>query len=92
MDLGTGQPNDHDRLVEVVTMVKDIHKAVMGNGQPGLIADVAALKAEMDDIKKQVPSSRERQAGWVAIVIAVLGTVGTVGAALAPHLPIQLVK
>lgn len=64
--------NDHDTLVETHTLVRGIHKAIYGNGQPGLIEDVAKLKALTLDVDKRAPSAKERAAAWSAIAVALI--------------------
>ena len=43
--------NDHDILVTLAADVKDIKRAVEGNGQPGLIERVTTLEALLTKIK-----------------------------------------
>ena len=69
---------DRDTLVRIDQRVSDIHRAIYGNGRPGLIAEVAALKADMEMYKADVPSKLERRsalAGAVGVVAMLVGVV-----------------
>lgn len=73
---------DHDLLVETHTLVKEVHKAVYGNGQPGLVQDVAGLKVITADVDKRAPSNKEKAAAWSAIAVAFIMALGPIIVAL----------
>lgn len=74
--------DDHDLLVETHTLVKEVHRAVYGNGRPGLIEDVAVLEALVLDVDARAPSRKEKAVAWVAIATALITTIGSVAVAL----------
>lgn len=55
----TAPTSDHDVLVEVYTIVRRLDKAVMGNGQPGLVQDVAGMKARVTDMEADAARLRQ---------------------------------
>lgn len=68
---------DHDLLVQTHSMVTTLHKTILGNGQPGLLKDVATLQAEMVIVKQDVPSKAERRT-TVGTAVGVLGLIAAV--------------
>lgn len=68
-----------DLLVETHTMTREIHKAVYGNGRPGLIQDVAVLQQDMvrrqdeaKELRENVTSKDRRGALRSAAVSAIV--------------------
>ena len=82
--------NDHDLLVETHTMTRAIHKAVFGNGRPGLVQDVATLQFDMEtrqaearELRASVAAKRNNatliSAGMTTVLIFVAGIVRALG-------------
>ena len=58
---------DHDLLIEISTLVKATHKALYGNGQPGVLHKVSTLEeqmkasiAEAHELRAAVPTKKEK--------------------------------
>lgn len=62
-------------------LVEEIHHRLLGNGQPGLIADVKALKDMKEDYNatKQKVDSMDKQmlyfAGGIAVLVFILSVI-----------------
>jgi len=46
--------DDHDRLIRLEAMVAQIHKAIMGNGQPGLLQKQAEDRTEIGQVREDL--------------------------------------
>ena len=71
--------DDHDLLVETNTLVRDMHKALNGNGKPGLIRDVTVLQEDMrrreleaSQLRDSVPSKRNQALVNSGVLTAIL--------------------
>lgn len=75
---------DRDLLVAIATDIKRVVRAIDGNGQPGLVQDVAVLKQDMKERQEEANALRmstqnvSRNAAATSGVISLL----TLGAAL----------
>lgn len=63
---------DHDMLIELHGMVKTVHDKVMGNGQPGLLVDVASLKTDVAHLKEAKTADKWAARGGGAMAISVI--------------------
>lgn len=72
---------DSEKIAVIFDRTERIEKEIFGNGRPGIVADLSTLKTEVADLQKRAPTTREKQAGWAAILIAVITAVGGVLAA-----------
>lgn len=77
-------PEDHDLLVQISTDMKRLLKAIDGNGQPGLLQDVAILKQDMrerqyeaQELREAVPSKTRNTAVTSGIITAIMVSVFT---------------
>lgn len=61
--------NDHDLLVAIATDLKTLKDKVLGNGTPGLLQDVAALK------ERTGMTRGEKAVTWTAVAMAALALV-----------------
>lgn len=68
-------PSDHDLLIEIHTVVKALDRTVNGNGRPGLIEEVAALKSSL-------PSTKEKRTERAAIVVSLISALGLVASTI----------
>jgi hypothetical protein len=75
----TDSINDHDLLVSIANDVKRVVKAIDGNGQPGLIQEVAVLKQDMRErqheaeaLRQAVPSKTRNTAVSGGVITAVM--------------------
>ena len=71
--------DDHDLLVETNTLVREMHKALNGNGKPGLIRDVVVLQEDMrkreseaTQLREDVPTKRNQTLVTSGVLTAVL--------------------
>ena len=69
-------------LIETHTLVKTLHAKVLGNGQPGLLADVAEQGARIGALERAVPSPAEKRLLKGSRVLSII----TVAAALVAKL------
>ena len=75
---------DHDILVQLATDMKRLLKAIDGNGQPGLLQEVAILKQDMRErqheaamLRDAVPSKTRNTAVTSGVITAVMVSVFT---------------
>ena len=61
--------NDHDLLLTIAADVATIKDKVLGNGTPGLLQDVAALK------ERTGMTRGEKAVTWTAVALAALALV-----------------
>ena len=52
MDYMDQNQSDHDRLLTMQQMLKEVHSAVMGNGQPGLRDRTAKLETRVGYLQR----------------------------------------
>lgn len=69
------------KVANVESMVQDIHHKLIGNGQPGVIADIKELKnmrKEFDETKKTVSDIEKKMwkfTGVVAVIVFLLSII-----------------
>jgi hypothetical protein len=70
--------NERDELlIRMDERTARLIKAVEGNGQPGLLADVAVLKEQVADIDKRAPSQKEKVGAWGSIAATAIVVIVT---------------
>lgn len=67
--------NEHDMLVEIYTMCKGFDKSLNGNGQPGLVAKVAALEANQVSLKADAAKGGAKAGVATGLMMAVVGAI-----------------
>ncbi len=79
MTLDYNDLTDRQLLVLLADRAERVDHAINGNGQPGLIQDVAALKQEVDDVRDSIPSTPSATERW-GVIGGVLVAVVSIGA------------
>jgi hypothetical protein len=82
--------SDHDRLIHLETLMAEVHRAVVGNGQPGLITRVAKAEEgltqvrsdlevytleKVDEVRRDTPSKGGQRFTQVTAAVAFLAAV-----------------
>ena len=75
---------DHDLLIQIATDVKRIVKVIDGNGQPGVLQDIAVLKQDMKERQDEAIALRSSTSNVSRNAAATSGVISllTLGAAL----------
>ena len=82
-------PTDHDLLVRIDERVDQMHKALYGNGQPGLLMNFATLQAEVDEVRSVVPTRAEKRTVAGGMLTLVLFVVALAAKVLGVTIPVQ---
>ena len=73
--------NDAERdalLIELRTQVSDLVHLIKGNGQEGVYPKVIRMESEVESLKESVPSSKERKAAWITVIVTLITAVAGV--------------
>ena len=64
--------SDSDKIAVLLDRSERIEKALLGNGRPGLIAEVATIVEKVDDLDKRAPSKKEKYGAIGGILAAMV--------------------
>ncbi|MCP4493397.1 MAG: hypothetical protein GY820_39735 [Gammaproteobacteria bacterium] len=65
-------------IIETHTRVKDVHSAVYGNGQPGLVTRVTRVEAAQEGSSIRDHGFRDTRMFWIAAVACAISLAGSV--------------
>ena len=65
-----------EMITDGYRMTKDLHKAVFGNGQPGLITRVTQVETKQKDCQDARAAEPANRSNWIALAALVVCAIG----------------